>query len=216
MKNKELLQKIEEGEHQQQDFKYAINDSKKIARSLCAFANTNGGSLLLGVKDNGKIVGIKTAEEYYMVEAAAHMYCRPPVPFEVFEWESEGKTVLEIIIPNSDNKPHKAPNKEGKYLVYVRVDDQNLLANKVLLKYWKAEKKGKSNLLQLNKPEKFILDYLACHDSITLSRFYKLAKISRFKAENIIVKLLCMKIINIHITEKRVFYTLRHNPDQFK
>jgi len=34
------LQKlIQEGEHQRQDFKYCINDSKKIARSLVAFAN---------------------------------------------------------------------------------------------------------------------------------------------------------------------------------
>jgi predicted HTH transcriptional regulator len=213
MNNKKLLEKIQEGEHQQQDFKYAINDSKKIARSLCAFANTDGGSLLLGVKDNGKIVGVTTEEEYYMVEAAAQMYCRPPIPFNVFEWESEGKTILEIIIPRSDKKPHKAPNKEGKYLVYVRVDDQNLLANKVLLEYWKAEKRGKSQLLQLNKPEKFLLDYLATHDSITLNRFYKMAKISRYKAEKIIVSLLCMKILNIHITEKKVFYSLKNKPD---
>jgi len=44
---------IEEGEHQQLDFKYEISDSKKIARSLVAFANTDGGRLLVGVKDNG-------------------------------------------------------------------------------------------------------------------------------------------------------------------
>jgi predicted HTH transcriptional regulator len=57
MRNKELHKIISEGEHQTQDFKYAINDSKKIARSLAAFANTDGGRLLLGVKDNGKIAG---------------------------------------------------------------------------------------------------------------------------------------------------------------
>jgi predicted HTH transcriptional regulator len=45
-----LYKLIEEGEHQQQDFKYCINDSKKIAKSLVAFANTDGGRLLIGVK----------------------------------------------------------------------------------------------------------------------------------------------------------------------
>ncbi len=55
MRNKKLQEKINQGEHQQQDFKFAINDSKKIARSLAAFANTDGGCLLVGVKDNGKI-----------------------------------------------------------------------------------------------------------------------------------------------------------------
>jgi predicted HTH transcriptional regulator len=45
---------IQEGEHQRQDFKYCINDSKKIAKSLVAFANTDGGRLLIGIKDNGR------------------------------------------------------------------------------------------------------------------------------------------------------------------
>ena len=213
MMNKQLQRKIAEGEHQQQDFKFAINDSKKIARSLAAFANTDGGRLLLGVKDNGKIAGISSEEEFYMIEAAAKMYCKPPVEFETFEWKSEGKTVLEINIPKSEDKPHKAPNKDGKFMVYVRVDDQNLLANKILMEYWKAEKKNKEHLLRFNKPEKFLLDHLSNHDSITFTRFYKQANISRFKAERILVSLLCMNIIDIHITEKQVFYTLSDNPD---
>ncbi len=213
MRNKILQNKIEEGEHQQQDFKFAINDSKKIARSLAAFANTDGGSLLLGVKDNGGIVGVASEEEYYMIEAAAELYCKPSVKFEVQEWKSEGKTVLEIIIPKSENKPHKAPTKDGKYMVYVRVNDQNLLANKILLNYWKAEKQNKDHILEFNAPEKFILEYLSTYDSITLSRFYKQAKISRFKAERILINMLCMKVIDINITEKSTFYTLSENPE---
>jgi len=214
MINKQLQRKIEEGEHQRQDFKFAINDSKKIARSLAAFANTNGGSLLLGVKDNGKIIGVSTDEEIYMIEAAAKTHCTPPVHFDTMEWKSEGKTVLEIKIPKSENKPHKAPTKEGKNMVYVRVDDQNLLANKILLAYWKALKNNRDHLLKFNKPEKFLLDYLAENKTITFSRFYKLAKISRFKAEKILVSLLCMNIVDIHITEKQVYYSLMDNPEK--
>ena len=213
MMNKKLQDKIAEGEHQQQDFKYAINDSKKIARSLAAFANTDGGSLLLGVKDNGKVIGVSSEEEFYMIEAAANLYCKPPVQFETFEWKSEGKTVLEISIPPSEDKPHKAPTKDGKYMVYVRVDDQNLLANKILLEYWKAQRNNKNHLLKFNKPERFLLDYLSNHESITFTRFYKQANISRFKAERIMVSLLCMNIIDIHITEKQVYYALSENPD---
>ena len=51
---------IEQGEHQHLDFKFAVNDSRKIARSLVAFANTTGGKLLIGVKDNGTIAGVRT------------------------------------------------------------------------------------------------------------------------------------------------------------
>lgn len=53
---------IEQGEHQQLDFKFEVSDSKKIARTLSAFANTDGGRLLIGVKDNGNISGVRSEE----------------------------------------------------------------------------------------------------------------------------------------------------------
>ena len=68
---------IEEGEHVHQDFKYQISDARKIARSISAFANNDGGHLLIGVKDNGKIAGVQSDEEIYMIEQAASMYCKP-------------------------------------------------------------------------------------------------------------------------------------------
>ena len=72
---------IQQGEGQTLDFKFEISDSKKIAKSLVAFANTDGGILLIGVKDNGAIVGVRSDEEYYMIQAAANMYCKPKISF---------------------------------------------------------------------------------------------------------------------------------------
>ena len=88
---------IKSGENQQLDFKFEISDSRKIARTLVAFSNTDGGTLLIGVKDNGRISGIRSDEEFFMVQAAAGMYCRPEINFESKRWVVEGKTVLEII-----------------------------------------------------------------------------------------------------------------------
>src|SRR5690554_4769877 len=121
--DKKLKDLIAEGEHQKQDFKFAITDSKKIARSLSAFANTDGGRLLVGVKDNGRVAGVESDEEYYMIEAAATMYCKPPVEFDTYIWEEDGKTVLEVSVLKSKEKPHKAPTKDGDFKVYVRVND---------------------------------------------------------------------------------------------
>ena len=68
-----IYELIEEGEHEEQDFKFSISDSRKIARSIAAFANNRGGRLLVGVKDNGNIAGIRSDEELYMVQQAAVM-----------------------------------------------------------------------------------------------------------------------------------------------
>ena len=96
---------IAQGEHEQQDFKFAINDSRKIARSIAAFANNSGGRLLVGVKDNGNIAGIRSDEEYYMIEQAAEMYCRPPQKVEQKVYCSEGKYVLLVDIKKADKRP---------------------------------------------------------------------------------------------------------------
>ena len=68
---------ISEGEHQQQDFKYRVSDAMKLAKSVSAFANTDGGRLLIGVRDDGNMSGVRDEEEIYMMHQAAYRYCRP-------------------------------------------------------------------------------------------------------------------------------------------
>ncbi len=116
----------------QQDFKYFLSDARKIARSLAAFANTEGGRLLVGVKDNGHVVGLKhKEEEAYVVEAAAQVFCHPAVAFETRTWNYEGKTVLEVQISKSSLAPHTAPDEKGKEVCYLRKADQNKIASEL-------------------------------------------------------------------------------------
>ena len=151
---------IEQGEHQQLDFKFEVSDSKKIARTLSAFANTDGGRLLIGVKDNGNISGVHSEEEYYMIEAASKMYTQPEVPFEATRWEINGKTVLEIYIAPSADKPHLAPDKEDKYKAYIRVADENILANEILVLSWEKKRRKDGTLVKISKPVERLFSYL--------------------------------------------------------
>ena len=199
---------IEAGESQTLDFKFEISDSKKIAKTFVAFANTDGGTLLIGVKDNGAIAGVRSEEEYYMIEAAARMYCRPEVPFQTRRWNVDGKTILELNIPKSDKKPHYALTEEKKWMVYIRVNDQNLLANNILLRVWQHKKEEQPVYLEFTKKEKLLLSYLEETPFITISKFCKIAFIPRKEAENILVKLISLDIIAMEFTEKQVYYKL--------
>lgn len=204
-----ILKLIEEGEHQKLDFKFEITDARRIARTFVAFANTDGGRMLVGVKDNGVIAGVRSDEEAYMLESAATMYCKPPVEFQSKEWTISKKTVLEIIVPRSPLKPHYAAHKDGKWMVYIRVADQNLLANRVLLRVWEREKKPQGVFLKFTDKEKALLEYLELNPTITLSKFSRMAMISRAKAENILVKFVLLKLIKIRFEEKQTLYSLK-------
>lgn len=211
-----LYKLIQEGEHQQQDFKYCINDSKKIAKSLVAFANTDGGRLLVGVKDNGKIAGIKTDEEFYMVEAAAKIYSKPPISFSTQQWQVEGKTVLEIQVEPSSQKPHFAKDENSKWLAYRRIGDENVLAGKIQINIWK-KKTSKSGLhFSFTEHEQFLIDYLHSNPSITLTRFTRIAHISRSKAEEILTNFVVLNIINIIVTKEGTYFELNKTHDEMK
>lgn len=197
---------IAEGEHQRLDFKFEIADARKIARTIVAFANTDGGRLLIGVKDNGAIAGVRSDEEYYMLEAAAKIYCKPPVPFTIKEWKVNGKTVLEATVRKSEMKPHYAETKQGTWQVYIRSADQNFPANRILLRVWKNAKRTTGVSLHITEPEKLLLRYLVENPSVTLSAFARLAKISRSKAENILVRFASLKLIDIQFGENQVRY----------
>ena len=199
---------INQGENQVLDFKFEISDARKIARTLVAFSNTDGGKLLIGVKDNGKIAGIRSEEEYHMLEGAAQLYCRPEIPFEVKKWTILGKTILEVDIARADKRPCLAQNDDERWLAYLRVEDQNLLANRVMMKVWRKERRKKGILLKYSNAEKMLLDYLKSNEYISISKFCRIGKIPLRKAEEILSDLVVLAIIQIQISEKGARYSL--------
>jgi predicted HTH transcriptional regulator len=207
-----LKKLIAEGENQKLDFKYCVSDSRKIARTLSAFANSDGGKILIGVRDNGSIAGVKTDEEYYMVETAALLFCRPDITFTVKQHVTGGKTILEVEVIKGNKRPYQAKDENGKWLSYFRHHDQNLVANKVLLQIWRKEKKLSGVIVKFGKAENSLMKYLGENGSITLSRFRKIARISSYKAESILANLIIFKVLIMNASEKGFSFEL--NPKE--
>ena len=207
-KDNPIADLIAQGEGQHLDFKFDVSDSKKIARTLCAFANTDGGRLLIGVKDNGNIVGVRSEEEFYMIEAASTMYTHPTVPFTATRWGINGKTVLEIYIAPSENKPHTAPDKDDHYKAYIRVADENILANEVLLLSWQKYGRQQGLLLPLTRPVEKLMGYLENHPYIHIRQFCRLARIQYATAQNILSDLIAVNTLKYIIVDKQIVYTM--------
>ena len=195
---------IAEGEHEHQDFKYQITDARKIARSIAAFANNNGGHLLIGVKDNGNIAGVRSEEEIYMIETAAQMYCRPEqnVVFKVFN--INGKSVVKADIAEASQKPVEALDDNGLWHVYYRVDDENVLASRLherIMKMADNKDSQTDETISYSEREQLLLDYLREHGGITLDGYMRLAHISEESATQTVVTLHSMGVVYIQYHE---------------
>ncbi len=197
---------ILEGEHEHQDFKYQITDARKIARSIAAFANNSGGHLLIGVKDNGNIAGVRSDEEIYMIETAAQMYCSPEqhVTFKVFN--VNGKSVVKADIAEADEKPVQAQDDNGVWHVYYRVADENVLASRLherILQNTVADDCPPEETISYSEREQVLLNYLRNHGGITLEGYMRLAHVSEETAMQTVVALHSMGVLSLKYHDGR-------------
>ena len=210
---------IAQGEHLQLDFKFEISDARKIARTLSAFSNTAGGRLLVGVKDNGRISGVRSEEEFYMVESAASLYCKPEVQFTSQIYTVEGKNVLEVYIPEVDIKPVYARDERNRWMAYTRIADENILANVVQVRIWNGqqdtgEEDVKERLLEYTRKEKILLSTLEQIPGAGLTRLGRDTGFKRKELVSLMTKLVRFDVVEIIMTEGSSGFRLKEKPGE--
>lgn len=215
-KSKHYIQNlIEEGEHEQQDFKFKISDARKIARSISAFANCSGGRLLIGVKDNGKVAGVESDEEMYMIEQAAIMYCRPEQTVKFSSYRVEGKSVLKVDVSPATTLPVMAQDDEHNWRAYYRVSDENMVAHPLHVRVWQSMQCECPVMMAFTKNEDLLIDYLNEHEEITLEEYMRIAHISRMAAEDSLVNLCVMRALDIRYRNGQCVFVLGEMSEEF-
>jgi predicted HTH transcriptional regulator len=203
---------INQGEGERLEFKKKTTHPTRIARTLASLANTHGGQVLVGVDDDGRVVGVRDAEEEMFVlrEAAAH-YIDPPLTLQFREIETEDDLIVLVVeVAESFTKPHRAQIAPGEWRGYVRVRDESVqasnLTEKVLAQQQPEERLEK---IPLNKDELRVLDYLkSTQPRITVAQYTKLINVSRRRAYRTLIKLVLHGYLRYHDKEKEPYYTL--------
>ena len=189
---------IAQGEHQQQDFKYQISSISKIAHSLSAFANPDGGRLLVGVRDNGRIAGVQSDEEIYMIDAAARSYCRPEVECLMETVQVQGKTVLIATIEPSEQRPVQAREPDGTWRAYVRVKDENIVATPVHIQLWRRNSQDNGPFLAFSEQERTILNLFNQYpEGLTLNQFCRRSLLPRPKAIRLLADFVRFQLVQM-------------------
>ena len=98
--NSDLADVIAGGEGVSVEFKRSL--TKDVGRELCAFANAGGGTVLVGVSDAGKVVGVADHNRLKSRVLSTARSADPPIEVKV---ESVGE-ILRVAVPPQKRKPY--------------------------------------------------------------------------------------------------------------
>lgn len=126
-----LSEIIQQGENEAVEFKTADVHADSLAKELVAFSNSGGGSIIIGVDDNGDILGIDPEwdGETWVANIARNnvipaIDCKIEYTAVILE-SNQNKKVLQITVPKGKDKPYQT--NRSQYLV--RVGSTNRVAS---------------------------------------------------------------------------------------
>lgn len=140
----EVLEIIQRGEDSRHQFKRLFNGEKQAATEMVAFSNSQGGQILIGVEDNGTVVGLSTdevARHNNLISNAASQHVRNPIAPTVENVTVNGKTVMVLTIEEGADKPYF--DSDGVIWQKSGADKRRIVAKEELRRLFQA-----SDLLQ--------------------------------------------------------------------
>lgn len=125
MNNLEVYTMIAAGEDSFTEFKRDVSQRSDFAGEMIAFANTEGGSILVGVADDGAVVGVAEPQQVEeIIMNIARQNCNPPLIPVVERVATDEGLILVVSIPRRVSVPHE--NNSGQ--CYIRVGSTKRLA----------------------------------------------------------------------------------------
>lgn len=205
----ELQRRVAAGEGSLLEFKKKATYPEKIVQEMIAFANTQGGELLLGVDDDGELVGVKYPDEdLHLLHDALQKFCKPKLDYQFTIIPLSAKRfVVRFQIQQSEKRPHYFV-ADGHRMSFVRERDMCIKASREMCEIIRRSKSEKGVRFTFGDSEKALLDHLQQNEHITLKEYKTMAGISRHMASRKLVLLSLAKVIRITPTEKGDLFSL--------
>ena len=114
------------GESKNIEYKITLPDkSEKYMKTIVAFANTQGGKLIVGVDDKThEIVGVETEILFQLMDGIANAIsdsCMPQIIPDIEPQTIDGKTVIIVSVEAGKNRPYYLKSKGKENGTYIRV-----------------------------------------------------------------------------------------------
>ncbi len=210
MHPRDLDNLIQTGEGRYLEFKKTTPTANKIAREISAFANSDGGTILIGVNDDKSIHGIQNYfEEEYLLHKAAHEICIPAVSITMELIHYAEVDVLVVNVPEAENKPVYIRGKRQRH-VFVRYRDESLLASDERIEVMKNESKGEGVTFEYGEKERKLFRFLNEYGEITVEKYSHLINVTTYRSSRILVNLVSAGVLNLSYRDKVEYFTFSH------
>jgi predicted HTH transcriptional regulator len=205
----ELQRLVIEGEGHQLEFKRKASHPEKIVREMIAFANTEGGTILIGVDDNGTLPGIKYPdEELLSVHEALEKHVKQTLVYQdSLITLSESRFILRLDIPPNLKRPLLFWIDSKHAESYVRVNDMSIKASDEMIEIIRRKRKKKDIRFYFAEHELALMKYLDKYPSITSKEFQKLTGLNQYAASRKLILLVLANVLKIMATEKGDLYS---------
>ncbi len=189
------------------EFKRTIPSAYKIAREIAAFANTKGGTVLIGVDDDKSLVGVLGyQEEEFLLSKAARELCQPAVDIIIEIVHFGDRDLLVIKVPEATDKPIYV-QEDDEATVFMREKDQNKVASKEIIEIIKKKNSDEGVTFEYGPIEQKLFRYLNEYGEITVKKFAQVVDIPRAKASRILVNLVSADILNLFRKDNIDYFT---------
>lgn len=124
---------IASGESATTEFKRQLENAESVAGELVAFANADGGTLYVGVDDNGAIVGLPDSNgDFQRLANICRDRCIPPIAPVMDEVTLDGKTVIVLTVRPELNRQKPYRTAGGRFYVRVLKDKRDATGRELL------------------------------------------------------------------------------------
>ena len=179
MKSKEIDFLLSQGEGFNVEFKESLD--KSIGKEICAFANGNGGKILLGVADDGTIKGASISNK---LKSEIQNYARNIDPQPIIDISSV-ENILIVDVPEGKNKPYSV---NGRFYLRIGTNCQQLKRDEV------SDLFKEEGLVRFDESFNNKFDVKNDFNHSAFKFFLEQAKISHFlKRENILKNMMLIE-----------------------
>jgi len=198
------------GEGYKAEFATTLEEENDAAKTLCAFSNSKGGNLFIGIRDSGEPVGVRDrySELTKIDRALAILIPKPDILVQAVAFKKSEIIILEV--REGKNKPYFV-NTGDELQAFIRSGAENIPATKKELKTFINNRKAfPSTYKNLNQNEMILFDLFDQEKRLSIFQIREKLNYTERQIKKALAGLYKLGLIVPSLSDKEIYYRTDH------